>query len=103
MSKLDVAAAEALGRLMVDGRWVYRGAGKCVPVEGWVDRYEIGLMLREQYLSAYTYTYDNEARAWIVGFDLGPQCPRPAAEATHADMNTAALMAFCKHKGVAYE
>lgn len=94
MSKLDEAVARALS-LPIKGDWVEVSPNKWAPLHGWVDKHEILADLIDMYKICIVWHPD----AWsaVVFEDRG------SGWCTDEDRDVAALMAFCKHKGVAYE
>lgn len=98
MSKLEDAVAAAL---MVD--LVAWSAGKVVALTnlgpgiaakkapGWLEKHEVA----ERLIDANGIATQKIGTSWIAIMDC--------AAVSHQDRRTAALMAFCKHKGVAYE
>lgn len=92
MSKLAIAVAKAMGRTTFAGKLVSGvGEDQWSHLAGWLERERIAEKLIDE---------NHIATEWEYG-DWMAVCK--GSIAYDPDRQTAALMAFCKHKGVAYE
>lgn len=97
MTKLDKAVSIAMGMELKEeqGLWWVKvhpsGLTAWAWIDGWTARHGIADKLMDDHKIETEYF----GRRWCATCE--------GVSAQHQDRKTAALMAFCKHKGVAYE
>lgn len=106
MSKLDEAVARACGYEIHEGKMVNcEAAYQWQPVNGWVDRNGIVEKIIDTYhvSTRYLPELDVGSKNFPESWTASVCTDGVPGWVTHKDRRTAVLMAFCKHKGVAYE